>query len=239
MNLEFLKNLGVSAIIPVSKVIFILLGLWAIYRWLKKYFARPTALGLSNSAYRSLALQSAQLILFILGAMILLDTAGISITPLIASLGIGSIAIAFALQDTLSNFISGIFLLIDQPIRPGDNVRAPEGAEGVVKNIGWRSTRIENSSGHTVMIPNSKLSSAIITNFDIPTREINLPITFVVDALTDPDLLENVVRKTLKTTIENRSECVKSVEPAFLISNLNELGKDCEDGRSFGRCTCR
>jgi len=151
---------------------------------------------------------------------------GISITPLLASLGVSSIAIALALQDTLSNFFSGVYILVDQPIRLGDYVRGPEGSEGHVRRIGWRSTRIENGSGHTVIIPNSKMSSAIITNFDVPSREVNYPMGFTVAFDSDPVLTETLTRQVLDQVIGEHPSVLKHVAPGFSIHGTRDAGID-------------
>lgn len=207
-----------------TKILLILVSLWITERMAKIILSKPKALGMSNEATRSLVLQICRLLIASLGVLILLDTVGISITPLLASLGVSSIAIALALQDTLGNFIAGVYLLVDQPIRVADNVRAPEGAEGIVRKIGWRSTHIENGLGHTIIIPNSKLSAAVITNFDIPTREVTVPILFTVDFATDPELLEQVTREVLSRTVQNHSGCLKSSTPSFVINQLRDIG---------------
>ena len=89
-------------------------------------------------------------LLFGLTLLIVLDTLGISITPILASLGVGSVAVALALQDTLSNLFAGVYILIDRPVRLGDTIRHQDGVEGEVLKIGWRSTQI--------LLPSNNLS---------------------------------------------------------------------------------
>lgn len=96
-------------------------------------------------------------ILLGIGAMIFLDVIGVSITPLLASLGVGSLAVALALQDTLSNFFSGIYTMVDKPVRVGDFIKLETGEEGYVTDVGWRNTRIRMLPNDTVVIPNGKL----------------------------------------------------------------------------------
>src|SRR2546422_9559282 len=77
-----------------------------------------------------------------IGILIFLDSIGISITPILASLGVGSLAVALALQDTLANLFAGLYMIADKPIEPGHMIRLPGGEEGHVTKIGWRSTWI-------------------------------------------------------------------------------------------------
>src|SRR3989442_14378506 len=83
-----------------------------------------------------------------LGLLIFLDSIGISITPILASLGVGSLAVALALQDTLANLFAGLYMIADKPIEPGHLVRLPGGEEGYVSRAGWPSprTRVPNTS---------------------------------------------------------------------------------------------
>jgi small-conductance mechanosensitive channel len=99
-----------------------------------------------------------------IGALVLLGTLGISVTPIIASLGITSLAVALALQPTLENFFSGVQLIIDKPIRVGDFIELDSGEQGFVEKIGWRSTWIKMLPNNTVIMPNSKLSQSKIIN---------------------------------------------------------------------------
>jgi len=73
------------------------------------------------------------------GGMIVLDSLGISLTPIITTLGVGSLAVAIALQDTLGNFFAGLYLKADRPIETGHYVRLETGHEGFVDRIGWRN----------------------------------------------------------------------------------------------------
>ena len=102
-------------------------------------------------------------LIFILGGLVLLSTLGIAITPLVAALGVGGIAVGLALRDILSNLFAGIYILGEKPIRIGDFVKLETGQEGYVADIGWRTTRIRMSPNYTVIVPNSKLAESILT----------------------------------------------------------------------------
>jgi MscS family membrane protein len=95
--------------------------------------------------------------------------AGINITAVVAGLGVGGIAVAFAAQKTIENFFGGLFIVWDKPIRLGDYCKAGEHA-GTVEHIGLRSTLIRTLSRTVVSIPNGKLSSISVENFDLRDR---------------------------------------------------------------------
>jgi small-conductance mechanosensitive channel len=100
----------------------------------------------------------------VIGGLILMSHLGIAITPLLTALGIGGVAVALALQDSLANLIAGFHLLADTPVRVGDAVRLENGMEGMVEDIGWRSTRIRHASNDLIIVPNAKLAQSILTN---------------------------------------------------------------------------
>ena len=130
-----------------------------------------------------------------LGLLILMGTMGISITPVIASLGITSLAVALALQPTLENFFSGVQLLVDKPIRVGDFIELESGEQGFVDRIGWRSTWVRMLPNNMVIMPNSLLSGSKIINYYYPEKELSVPVEVGVHYDSD---LEHVERVTLE-----------------------------------------
>ena len=92
----------------------------------------------------------------------ILAALGIQITPILTALGVGGLAVALALQDTLSNLFAGIHLLADRPIRSGDYVKVADTVEGHVEDIGWRSTRVRMLQNVVVTIPNKRVAESIM-----------------------------------------------------------------------------
>jgi len=127
------------------------------------------------------------------GTMILLENLGVSLTAVWTTLGIGSVAIALALQDTLSNFFAGVYLRLDHPVRLGDYIKLESGEEGFVVERGWRSTRIKALSNNTIVVPNAKLASTIVTNFSLPQQQMSLLIPISVNLNSDPQQVENIL----------------------------------------------
>lgn len=127
------------------------------------------------------------------GTMILLENLGISLTAVWTTLGVGSVAIALALQDTLSNFFAGVYLRLDHPIGLGDYIKLESGEEGFVVERGWRSTRIKALSNNTIVVPNAKLASAIVTNFSLPDPRMSLLIPISTNLNSDPQRVENIL----------------------------------------------
>lgn len=163
--------------------------------------------------YKGLVSSFIHLSIVALGTFVFLDSIGISITPLIASLGVGSLAIALALQDTLANFFSGVYLLMDRPIQVGHYIRLDSGEEGYVTHVGARSTRIKLLQNSTVIIPNSKIASALLTNFYLPDRELSVVVPLGVHYDSDLEHVERVVCEIGREVMEAVEGGVKGFQP--------------------------
>lgn len=148
---------------------------------------------------RSIILGITRGLILCLGVLVLLGTLGISVTPIIASLGITSLAVALALQPTLENFFSGVQLVVDKPIRVGDFIELDSGEQGFVEKIGWRSTWVKMLPNNVVIIPNSVLSKSKIINYFYPEKELSVPVEVGVHYGSD---LEEVERITLEVAKE-------------------------------------
>lgn len=127
------------------------------------------------------------------GALIILSVLGISIAPLITALGVGGLAVALALQDTLANLFAGIHVLLERSIKLGDFVRLETGQEGHIADITWRTTRIRMLTNNMVVIPNSKLAQSIVTNFYMPEKRMFLSIQIGVSYAEDPERIEKIL----------------------------------------------
>jgi small-conductance mechanosensitive channel len=125
--------------------------------------------------------------------MIVLDNLGVSLTAVWTTLGVGSVAVALALQDTLSNFFAGVYLRLDNPLRLGDYIKLEGGEEGFVVQQGWRSTRIRTLPNNIVIVPNGKLASAIVTNYSLPEPEMSLLVPIGVSYDNDPEVVERIL----------------------------------------------
>jgi len=141
----------------------------------------------------------AQLAVVILGLLVLLNLWGVSITPILTALGVGGLAVALALQDTLSNLFAGFYMAVANQVRLGDYIRLNTGEEGYVTDIGWRSTTLRALASNIVIIPNSKLGQAIVTNFYLPEKRVAVKIEIGVSYDSDPDQVERVLLEEAQT----------------------------------------
>jgi MscS family membrane protein len=108
-------------------------------------------------------------LLFVLGIVIILSKFNIDISAFVVSLGVGSLAIALAAQETISNMISGFTIMIDRPFRIGDRIRYADNQTGDVVEIGIRSTKIQDFDNNIVIIPNNEIVKSRLVNITYPT----------------------------------------------------------------------
>ncbi|HEY2510690.1 MAG TPA: mechanosensitive ion channel family protein [Polyangiaceae bacterium] len=156
-------------------------------------------------------------------AVLISDAMGISLAPALTALGVGSLSVALALQDTLSNFFAGIYLLIDKPIRPGDFIRLDGGSEGYVESIGWRSTHLRTLAPSAIIVPNATLSKAVITNFSRNNPRLLLATPVEVTLEADPD----AVGKALGEELAEAKGAVAGIDPntsTFVRFGLGDRG---------------
>jgi len=140
-----------------------------------------------------LAQTASRVTILVVGVLVLLSVLGIHITPILTALGVGGLAVALALQDSLANLFAGIHLLADKPIRVGDYVKIADTTEGYVVDIGWRSTRVRMLQNTVVVVPNKKVAESIITNYDLPEPRLSLAIRVSVGYKSDPDHVERAL----------------------------------------------
>jgi len=151
--------------------------------------------------------------ILVLGGLIALSVIGISITPFLTALGVGGLAVALALQDTLANLFSGIHILIEKSVRVGDFIRLETGQEGYVDDITWRTTRIRMLPNNMVIIPNSKLSQSIVTNYYLPEKRMSLLIPVGVSYSSDPERVERILVEVAKSAVGKIQGLLGNPEP--------------------------
>ncbi len=129
----------------------------------------------------------------VLGGLVLLDTLHVQITSLLAALGVGSLAVALALQETLSNLFAGANITLGKYIRVGDYIKLDSGDEGYVVDMDWRTTRIRALANNLIIVPNSKIAQSIVTNYHLPEPRMSLLIPIGVSYDSDPQRVEDML----------------------------------------------
>jgi small-conductance mechanosensitive channel len=140
----------------------------------------------------------AQLAVLILGIMLILSALDVKVTPILTALGVGGLAVALALQDTLSNLFAGFYMAVARQVSIGDYVKLNTGEEGYVADITWRSTTFRALANNLIIVPNAKLAQAIVTNYSLPQKQMGTSVTVAVSYNADLDKVEHVLLDTAK-----------------------------------------
>ncbi|MHA2620629.1 MAG: mechanosensitive ion channel family protein [bacterium JZ-2024 1] len=163
-----------------------------------------------------------QIIIFVVGILTILHTFGISIVPLLTALGVGGLAVALALQDTLANLLAGLHILAARKIVPGQYIALDSGQEGTITDITWRNTTLVTAGGNLVIVPNSKIASAIVTNFSLPALDLTVRVDATVSFDSDAALVERTALDVARSVIADFDEAVKNYEPVLRWTGFGE-----------------
>jgi len=189
---------GLISSIVVILIVFVVIYIFdtLIEFWVKGWATRTKSrvdvnlLGLFHRFSR--------IVIMLLGLLFILQVWGIQIGPLLASLGIAGIAIAFALQNTLGNIFGGISLIIDKTVKKGDIVKLDSGESGMVYDVGIRSTKIKTWDNELITIPNGKLADSKVHNVSQPDPSIRINIELGVEYGSNPEKVKKLIIDTVK-----------------------------------------
>ena len=162
----------------------------------------------------TLVVNLARMAVAILGLFIILQNLGIDITALITALGIGGIAVALALQDTLGNLFAGVQIILSRQVRQRDYIRLSSGEEGWVTDVKARNTTIQTfPDGNLVTVPNATLASSIVKNFSMPKTALWVTLEVGVSYDSDLDHVEAVALEVAKQVLAEVDGGVAGKEP--------------------------
>jgi len=153
-------------------------------------------------------------VVILVGAILILNQIGVKLTPILTALGVGSLAVALALQDTLSNFFAGVNILASGQIMRGDYIQLDSGQEGRVIEVNWRTTRIMEMSNNVVTIPNTKISSAVVKHLkSANASEITSVVKCRVSYGSDLEKAESVAISAVEEVFDKSEGAVKAFKP--------------------------
>lgn len=167
-----------------------------------------------------------RIVVVILGLLVILAGLGLSITPMLTALGVGGLAVALALQDTLANLFAGVYLTVAKHIRIGNYIKLSSGEEGYLVDIDWRASRLRQLSNNTVLVPNAKLSQSIVTNYHLPEHELVVTIEASVDYVSDLDRVERVVIDVARDVMRSVQGGVPGFDPLVRFHTFGDPGID-------------
>ncbi|MCY4580882.1 MAG: mechanosensitive ion channel family protein, partial [Chloroflexi bacterium] len=154
------------------------------------------------------------LAVYSLGFLMALSVLNIPISPILAGLGIGGLAVALAVQPTLANFFAGTYVVTEGELNIGDYIELQGGPSGYVVEVGWRSTKIRSMHNNLVIIPNSQMANSIVTNYYSPEPAMNVLVYCGVSYDSDLEVVENVVREASQKLVTESEHAVDG-EPWF------------------------
>ena len=166
------------------------------------------------------------ILVYTVAGLLILNALNIAITPLLATLGIGGIAVALAAQSTLSNYFAGTYVISEGEIGVGDFIEIEGGPSGTVQEISWRSTKLQSRFNNLIIIPNSMMSENMITNYSRPVQAQNVMLAGGVSYDEDLEQVESVLRAAVDDVVVASEYAVTDSEPmvgfnAFGDSNID------------------
>lgn len=167
--------------------------------------------GTSGSA--TIFVNIARIVVIIIGGLVLLDSLGVAITPLLTALGVGGLAVALALQDTLSNLFAGVHILASRMVLPGDFIQLDNGMEGYVVDTNWRNTTVRQLPNNIVIVPNATLAASVMTNYAQPEPEASVSVPVGVSYDSDLDHVERVTCEVARGVMIDVEGAVHTHEP--------------------------
>ena len=169
-----------------------------------------------------IARRSLKVFLVLFGAVLFLQNLGYSVGSLIAGVGIGGAALAFAAKDTLANFFGVLVIFLDRPFQIGDWIEV-DGQEGTVEEIGLRITRIRTFANSLLTIPNHKFTGGVINNWSqMKKRRIKMTVGVTYD--TSPEKMEELVERIRQLIRDD-----ERIHSDFFLVNFDQFGASSMD----------
>ena len=167
-------------------------------RLIKTYSTKLDAVSSNTTLIQNIS----KLVIFGTGVLVILNSLGVSITPILATLGVGGLAVALALQDTLSNLFAGFHINLNKLVRVGDYVKLDSGEEGYVTDVNWRTTKIRALQNNMILVPNAKLAQANITNYYYPEKDMAVLVNVGVHYKSNLRHVEKVTCEVAKEVMQ-------------------------------------
>jgi small-conductance mechanosensitive channel len=200
----------------------VLLITWALERsisgMMDVYSSRAQSILPSTTIFNTII----KITIYLTGILVLLHSLGISVTPVVTALGIGGLAVALALKDTLSNLFSGIQVILSQQLNMGDYIRLSSGEEGYIVDITWRNTTIRTLQNSIVIVPNSTLATAVITNYGLPDKEFSFGIPMGIPYESNLDHIESVIKDVVRQLQADFPDKMPVAEPGIRFTGFAE-----------------
>jgi small-conductance mechanosensitive channel len=209
-----------SKIMTVWQVSGFLLGTFIVVKIVNILFKHHKTTGLTiahkkvDMKYSNSIRRVVNIVIWIISGLLILKHLNVEITPLIGALGIGGLAVALALQDTLANFFSGFWIISERQVGIGDwiEIQGDNETKGIIDDIGWRTTRVKNPNNNFIIIPNSKLAQAVVINYTKPDTQYVMSVTVGITYDSDLEKAEKLALETARKLQKTEKIAVKDFE---------------------------
>lgn len=208
-----LTDLARRVAVQGAEVVFILSLTLALARFLGDAVRNKSARLSEALPAASLTQNLIRIVVIGLGLMVIAGQLGIAITPIVTALGVGSLAVALALQPTLANLFAGVHVTLARKIRVGDFVAIEGGGEGYVQDINWRSTQIRELPNNLIIVPNARLAEIVVKNYSLPETEQAALVQVGVSYASDLEQVERVTLEVARETLRDVAGGVPTFEP--------------------------
>lgn len=162
-----------------------------------------------------------KLLIYVLGVLVILQSIGIAITPLLTAFGVGGVSLGLAFQGTLTNLLSGINIITSKKVRPGDYIKMPSGEEGYVVDVELKYTVIKTITNNLVVIPNAQLLAGSFTNYGLPEKQMLLPVKVGISYDSDLEQVEKITLAVAQETLQEVPGGVKAHEVFMRYDNYD------------------
>lgn len=185
--------------------------------------ASITSAFLKKSAPEKIGVNIVKFTVILVGSVLILNQIGVKLTPILTALGIGSLAVALALQDTLANFFAGINILVSRQVLNNDYIQLDPDHEGTVLEVNWRTTLIKTLTNTIISVPNSKISSSIVTSFHLQKKEgVTVRLDCCVAYNSDLERVDQVVKTVAIDLINKSQSTIKTFLPRVFFTSFGE-----------------
>ena len=199
--------------------------LQALMLWYVDHIADRTATDLDEKLLPQVR-RITPIVIYAIGGLMALDFLGVSITPLVAGLGIGGLAVALAIQPTLSSFLSGTYLITEGELNEGDFIELDNGPSGFVIDVGWRSTKIRDRFNNLIMIPNSKMIESVMTNYYSQSKVMTVLVSCGISYDSDLRHVERVALEVAAGVRDDVDEAQDDYEPLIYFTAFGDSNID-------------
>ena len=224
-SLEDILTTAIFVLVTILSVYATASLISRLFNWYMATIASRTQSKLDDQLF-PLFRRVAVVLVYGIGGLLILDQLNININPLIAGLGLGGLAVALAIQPTLSNLFAGTYVMTEGVISTGDFIELENGMSGYVMDVGWRSTRIRTFQNNLVVIPNSRFAETIITNYQLPAPSVNVIVNCGVSYDSDLYQVEKICNQVMTKVLETSPSANKEYGGYFGYDKFGDSNVD-------------